>query len=79
MPVSQFTVIAILPGRRADYFATWAKGVRIAASGSPLVPNALFVSVEVEARSKADAEAKVRQRYPNHAIDQAATVRRSPK
>jgi len=70
-----FTVIAILPGRRDDYFDFWTKEIKVNKRGEELHPGMLALSVSVVARSKSDAENQVRSQYPNHSIDSAATKR----
>jgi hypothetical protein len=70
-----FNVVAILPGRREDYFDFWNKNIKINKSGEKLDSSMLAVTVHVEARNKIDAENQVRLKYPDHLIDSAATER----
>jgi len=75
MGKAHFTVVAILPGRRDDYFGFWANDVKVNGSGEALHPGMLARTVGVAARNKIDAENQVCQRYPDHAIDSTATRR----
>jgi hypothetical protein len=75
MGKTHFTVVAILPGRRDDYFDFWTNDVKVNRHGEDLHPDMLAITIGVDAHSKIDAENQVRQRYPDHAIDSAATRR----
>jgi hypothetical protein len=70
-----FTVVAILPNRRGDYFDFWTRDVKENDRGEELHPGMLAITVSVDARNKLDAEAQVRKQYPNYSIDSAATRR----
>jgi len=75
MGKSSYTVTAILPGRERDYFDFWTRDVRTNAADEDLHPGMLAITVSVDAPNKADAEAQVRERYPKHQVDSAATKR----
>lgn len=75
MAKADFDVVAILPGRRDDYFAFHTKNIKVNGRGEDLHAAMLSFTVNVEARSKLDAENQVRKQYPDHSIDSAATSR----
>lgn len=74
MAKSTFSVLAIHPGRRADY-AAFKRGETHNQQGEMLHTDLLAMTVETEANSKSAAEAKVRAEYPRHSIDPTATQR----
>lgn len=73
MAKGHYNVVAILPGRRNDYFDFWKNDVRKNSDGEDLHPAMLATVVGVDARSKTDAEEQVRKMHPDHSIDSAAT------
>ena len=75
MAKASHSVVAILPRRRHDYFAYWTLVAKDNAGAELPSPAGLTITVDVDARSKTDAEERVRKEYPDHAIDSKATRR----
>ena len=75
MSKAYYHVVAILPGRRGDYFDFWTKDVKVNAQGEELHPGMLAITTGVDARNKAEAELLVQRKFPDHSIDTAATKR----
>lgn len=75
MSKAYYHIVAIMPGRRGDYFDFWTKDVKFNAQGEELHPGMLAITTEVDAKNKADAERLVQSKFPDHFIDTAATKR----
>lgn len=74
MPRARYSVIAILPGRRSEY-AAFKRGGTVSENGKALEGKDLFMSVQIDAISKTNAEEKVRLQHPRYAIDSTATLK----
>ena len=72
MAKATYSVVAVRPGRMQDYFA-FNRGILVNEKGEDLDSNLLSISVTVDASTRSEAEAKVRNQYPDHSIDSAAT------
>ena len=73
MSKSSYSVVAVLPGRYNDYWDFWTKEVKVNSRGEELHPAMLAITEVVSAANKSDAEQEVREEYPDHTIDTAAT------
>ncbi len=73
MSKASYSVVAILPERYTDYKDFWTREVKVNSRGEQLHSGMLAITDVVSAANKSDAEQQVREKYPKHTIDTAAT------
>lgn len=73
MSKTSYSIVAVLPGRHNDYLDFWTREVKVNSRGEQLHSAMLAITEVVSAANKSAAEQQVREKYPEHTIDTAAT------
>ena len=70
-----FNIVVICKGREADYYDFWKRHVNVNSAGEKLHSALLSFTEMIEAKNKNEAHSLIRRKYPEHQIDEQATVR----